>query len=326
VQIIRLVDDICLLTPDPAAAVAAWRRVEEFCTACGLKINHAKCGAICLGGRLPDGLPAGRPRWGMVELDEEGRWQVHQPTFDAHREQTRERVASAWSVLTKVQLYNANIKFLTAALALPAPLDDVHRAAALQAVRQFHQDFFGAGRSLVAGLDEMIRERFLSGAAAVEIPDAWVYWPITAGGLGLQNPVVIAAQYAEAYRRRERVEAPKERTPGWNLLANEWSNYYQQFLEVLEPGEPQETKVMKTLVDDFIQRGSDISAGKQQGLSAYWRWVLYTYGPQILERFGTFRFLLTELVPLQLISQQRVQDTSLSETERAGEDKGELAF
>jgi hypothetical protein len=68
---------------------------------------------------------------------------------------------------------------------------------------------------------------------------------------------------------------------------------------------------MKTLVDDFIARGSDLSAGRQQGLTSYWRWILCTYGPQILRSFGTFRFLITELVPLQLISRQLVQDSSL---------------
>lgn len=30
-------------------------------------------------------------------------------------------------------------------------------------------------------------------------------------------------------------------------------------------------------------------------------WVLYLYGPQIREHLGTFRFLITELVPLQII-------------------------
>ena len=68
---------------------------------------------------------------------------------------------------------------------------------------------------------------------------------------------------------------------------------------------------MKTLLNDFIARGSEISASQQSSLAPYWRWILCTYGPQILERFGTFRFLITELVPLQLISRQLVQDSSL---------------
>ena len=42
-------------------------------------------------------------------------------------------------------------------------------------------------------------------------------------------------------------------------------------------------------------------AKKRTNLSVYWQWVIYTYGPQLLGTLGTFRFLLTELVPLQLI-------------------------
>ena len=58
---------------------------------------------------------------------------------------------------------------------------------------------------------------------------------------------------------------------------------------------------METLVTDFIKRGAEVSAGKQQNLAPYWRWILYLYGPQIREQLGTFRFLITELVPLQII-------------------------
>jgi hypothetical protein len=65
---------------------------------------------------------------------------------------------------------------------------------------------------------------------------------------------------------------------------------------------------METLVKDFIERGADLSAGAQKDLSPYWRWVLYIYGPQILEQLGTFRFLITELVPLQLVGRKQVRD------------------
>ena len=46
-------------------------------------------------------------------------------------------------------------------------------------------------------------------------------------------------------------------------------------------------------------RGQEISGGKQAGLSDYWRWVLSVYGPEVLDKFGTFRFLLTDLVPCE---------------------------
>ncbi|HEY8503052.1 MAG TPA: hypothetical protein VIL46_00620 [Gemmataceae bacterium] len=141
--------------------------------------------------------------------------------------------------------------------------------------------------------------------------DGWLYWPITAGGLGLTNPLIVAGQYREAYRRRKPVPVPAKRRADWDLRSNEWAAYYIQFLQELTPAEPKDTKVMKTLVDDFIARGADLSAGKRKGLKPYWRWVLHTYGPQVLEKFGTFRFLITELVLLQLIREHRLRDTSL---------------
>jgi hypothetical protein len=62
---------------------------------------------------------------------------------------------------------------------------------------------------------------------------------------------------------------------------------------------------MERLVKDFIERGSEVSGHTQTQLSAYWRWVVYAYGPSLLEALGTFRFLMTELVPLQLILENR---------------------
>jgi hypothetical protein len=309
VRIVRLVDDICLLTPKAEEASAGWSAVAEFCTACGLQINQAKSGAVCFGGALPAALPSGRPRWGMLELDEKGDWRVQAETFQAHLTQTRERVEAAASLFAKVQQYNANVRFLLNALALGVDLGEAHRRSAWQAIQTFHGSFFGPSKGIVAGLGEQIRARFQADVA--DFPDGWVYWPLTAGGLGLQNPLVKAGQYAEAHRERTRREPPRERPPGWDSQENEWSQYYAWLLEPLKEKEPEETKVMKTLVDDFIQRGQTISAGKQKGLSSYWRWILYTYGPQILQQFGTFRFLIPELVPMQLIGEQRLQDSSL---------------
>lgn len=67
---------------------------------------------------------------------------------------------------------------------------------------------------------------------------------------------------------------------------------------------------MEALITDFMHRGSEMPNRQQTGLSPYWRWVLCLYGPQILESLGTFRFLLTELVPLQLLVQQYHADTT----------------
>lgn len=253
VRIVRLVDDICLLTPEVEQTLAGWRAVEEFCAACGLQINRAKCGAVCLGGKPLAELPHGRPRWGMLELDDNGDWHVHLPTFQAHLTQTRQRVEAAASLFAKVQQYNANVRFLLNALALSADLGDAHRRSVWEAIQTFHGSFFGPGKGVVAGLSEQVRRQFQVEAA--DVPDGWIYWPLTAGGLGLHNPLVTAGQYDESYRLRERPKPPSDRPPDWDSRENDWSAYYQKLLEPLEEAKPEDTKVMKTLVDDFIQRG-----------------------------------------------------------------------
>jgi hypothetical protein len=73
--------------------------------------------------------------------------------------------------------------------------------------------------------------------------------------------------------------------------------------------------MMETLVKDFISRGAELSAGQQKTLSPYWRWVLYIYGPQILESFGTFRFLFSELVPLQILTSRQSADGGADDAE-----------
>ena len=214
-----------------------------------------------------------------------------------------------------MQLYNANLKYLLNAVVLGGRLGDAHRESAGRAVLHYHHDFFGPGRGIVAGLRAAIRERFLPDVGDDSaIPEGWLYWPITAGGLGLRNPLVVAGQYAGAYRKlTARCPPPRRAPPAGTSATTSGARFYGQFLDRIEPLEPDETKVMKTLVDDFIARGSEISAGRQSGLAPYWRWILCTYGPQILRRFGTFRFLITELVPLQLIGRQLVQDSSLDD-------------
>jgi hypothetical protein len=312
VRMVRMVDDICILAPTADTIAAAWHRLQEFCAACGLAVNEEKCGAVCIGpGTLPPDLPRRLPRWGMLELTEAGDWRVNAETFDAHLAQARERVAAAPSVFSKVHQYNANARVLSLTLALAGNLGPAHRAGVASAIHRFHLEFFGPGRGVVAGLTGEVRRRFLQGGEATVIPESWVYWPMSAGGLGLHNPLIPLAQYAEGSRDLKRSERAEGPDAAGDEGGDEWAALFQAACAVITPATPAETQVMKTLTVDFIQRGRDISGGKQTDLSAYWRWVLTLYGPEILARFGTFRFLITELVPLQLISGRWVQETSL---------------
>lgn len=321
VRIIRLVDDICILTPYPEDAVIAWRRLQEFCTNCGLTVNLEKSGAVCLGGVLPDGLPDKAARWGLLALRSDGEWEVEESAFVRYLELGRTRWQDTPTVLGKVSVYNEAVRYLLRSLGPDTNLGERHRSAIASAVRRFHREFFGTRVGVAEALRAQIAELFSVEGSL--IPEGWLYWPLTAGGLGLLNPVLMAEQYAVAFRKLEPDSAPTYRDPDWELVRNDWSLFYRQYLRPVEPQGPDSTPQSMALERDFIARGKQISAGAQETLTPYWRWILNLHGPEILNRFGTFGFLITELVPLALIRQQRGSDEALSET-RAEEDGAEL--
>jgi hypothetical protein len=313
VLVVRLVDDICLLAASADEALKAWQAVERFCAACGLSVNQEKCGAVCIGDALPSGLPAAPPSWLLLALDAQGRWGVNEEAFATYLEQVRQELRETSSIISRIERYNAAVRYLKQAFALKVPLGASHRASVRDALMRLHYTFFDAPMSgahvpgavsIVDAVRAAIRERYLGAGAATQVPEAWVYWPITAGGLGLTQAVMLAASYAESYARRMPSTPPAERAADWQRKNNDWAAFYRTLLDQVAPEDPTPNKVMETLVSDFISRGAELTQGKQTSLSPYWRWVLYIYGPQLLREFGTFRFLFSELVPLQLVTQR----------------------
>jgi hypothetical protein len=304
VQIIRLVDDIFLLTPSAEEAIKGWQAVQMFCATFGLALNLEKCGSVCIGGERPTSLPAAQPNWLLLTLGNNGRWNVNIQAFEAYLVQAREEVAQASSLIARIEAYNDHLKYLVRTLAMRVALGEEHRRSIGGVMLRFHQAFFAEQQSIVENLRQLIQQRFLETSSETHIPEAWLYWPITAGGGGLMQAAVLAASYAEDLSTRAHVRPPGERSADWQWRSNEWADFYKTLLTEILPKEPEPNKVMETLVDDFIERGGELTDGKQAGLSSYWRWILYIYGPQILEYLGTFRFLITELVPLQLIIQK----------------------
>ena len=320
VQVIRFIDDITLLAASSEEAVKAWEAVRSFCAACGLTLNLEKCGTVCVGGGvLPPELPQRAPRWLLLTLDAQGRWEADAAGLEVELERARRQIAHAPSILEKVRRYNATLNHLEQSLAIAAPLGEAHRESVRAVSARCQTTLFGSGTDTatdaVSALREMIRERFVGSGVTAELPEAWLYWPITAGGLGLRQAQLRAASYAEGFAQRTPVAVPDERPDDWQRRNNPWARFYNSLRAVVNPVAPTPNAMMETLVKDFISRGSELSAGQQKTLSPYWRWVLYLYGPQILESFGTFRFLFSELVPLQILTSRQSADGGADDAE-----------
>jgi Reverse transcriptase (RNA-dependent DNA polymerase) len=304
VQIFRLVDDICLLTTSADEMFRAWQAARTFCEAFGLVLNEEKCGSICIGGKRLLTLPDAQPSWLLLTLDGQGQWNVNWSAFETYLEGARRQVAHTTSLVALIEIYNTHLKYLVKALAMRVDLGSAHRGGISTAMERFSQTFFGDGQGVVERVRQVIRERFLDGTSATHIPEAWLYWPMTAGGCGLLQATILAGSYTADLAQRVSIAPPKERTHDWQYRRNPWSSFYQSLTQEIKASEPTTNQVMEALVNDFIHRGSEMSNSHQIGLSPYWRWILSIYGPQILDMLGTFRFLVTELVPLQLIMQK----------------------
>jgi hypothetical protein len=304
VEIVRVVDDICVLASSADDILAAWQAAQEFCSTTGLDINLDKSGAVCIGGELPAGLPEGLPRWKLLQLRPDGEWQIDRTGFERRLLEAREQVMQEQSVLARVEAYNRATREMLDNMALDVCLGSQHRENIRALIAEYHYSFNG-DCGIMDILRDAIHSGFWDGDTSTAIPEAWFYFPVTAGGLGLIQPMVEVASYAQSAEALKPAEIPGERRKDWQRKDNAWASYYRYWIRGLQPAQPASTVVMETLVKDFIERGTQMSGTKQTKLRPYWRWILYIYGPQIIESFGSFRFLITELVPLQLILQGR---------------------
>jgi hypothetical protein len=136
--------------------------------------------------------------------------------------------------------------------------------------------------------------------------------------LGLVQPLLILTGHRRSTPASEPVP-PHHPLNETERSAPAWTHYYAALLTKRELGGPWPTPAFDDLMRDFVARGSEVmgrpqqtkqplfgrggiaATTKQVNLRPYWQWVVSTYGPALLESLGTFRFLLTELVPLGLI-------------------------
>ena len=320
-RLFRVVDDLFFLTQEDTRATQAWQTIRSFCQSCGLEINEAKSGAVCVGGEKANNMPDGLPRWGILQLHEDGRWKVDEVLFDKILANTRQEVQSSPTVLGKVARYNENLAYVHKNLALTLPLGEAHFDTVAKNLSRMHNRLFAEDHGMLEELNQRFGEIFLdSEVQSAGPPEALLYWPITAGGLGLTHPLIIVAGFRKSQELNKIPAPPETDITDWTdrKIYNRWITYYRQLQMNLTMFGPSTATGMERLVQDFIARGGEVGGREQKTLSPYWRWIVYTYGPSVLDSLGTFRFLLTELVPLQLIFEGRIDIPSLSSTSDEG--------
>ncbi|GAB1314265.1 Reverse transcriptase domain-containing protein [Madurella fahalii] len=218
-RLYRLHDDMWLWGSSETCA-SAWKVVTEFTNIMGLEINQHKtgCAQITKEGNSsttaaakkktqPSSvLPKGDVTWGFLKLDPStGRFLMNRAEVDKHIKELRLQLSACRSVLDYIQAWNiyGNGYFATN-FGQPANcLGRAHIDSMLETFRHIQQALFPGQPGSVGGhLKRTIAARFGprpggAGAGAggsdsgnTDIPDGYLYWPASMGGLGLQDPFI----------------------------------------------------------------------------------------------------------------------------------------
>lgn len=294
VDVYVLVDDLVIVSDDPDAIHRAREALEAALGCAGLVLNPDKTGTF---GGSADGPPV---QWGLLALGEAG-WTLAPDPFETFLAATRTHVARQGALLDQVSAWRAQLQYLWTWLAPAAALGPRHFEtvrAALDAMRTLSLPSVDGlpHEGIAALLRHELQRRFLAGEGAV-VPEGWLHWPISAGGMGLPYPPADLVPLELAAAARTPVEQPSGRC---SFDDPEWGGWYADRLVPLEAEQPAASPALDGFVARFVQRGARL--GQASGdLSPYWRWVLTTFGPDILEAFGSFDFVATDLIPVALI-------------------------
>ncbi|AEO62755.1 fcf70192-9d2e-461d-ac3e-b1c1c620ab04 [Thermothielavioides terrestris] len=178
----------------------AWKVITEFTDTMGLELNPDKTGSVRIARDRESamatdprvGLPKGDVKWGFLRLDPAtGRFLINEEEVDKHIEELRLQLSACRSVLDYIQAWNIyGNRFFANNFGRPANCYGLaHIDSMLATFRRIQDKLFpdhagGVGEHL----KQMIASRF--GVAPTDIPDGYLYWPTSLGGLGLQNPFI----------------------------------------------------------------------------------------------------------------------------------------
>lgn len=291
VRLVRMLDDVAIVSADAARADAAWSALTEDLAALGLSTRPDKTGTTLVGGP-PESAKA---HAGLVALGADGAWTIDEERFTAERAALLADVAAATSVLGGVHAYSAGAR---AMLRRMWPFSYLGRGHVTELARRLGSVTEEALASLRARV-----ERLAPGAS---VPRATFFWPRTAGGLGM---FCVASQLVALW------SAPAK--PTFPLPPHDededmgaWTHAVNSLTQRPQPRRPSMSSALEARIVDFVRRGDELRGETTREkdiddlvhrLHFYWQWVVALHGPELLERFGTFRFVEAARIPLGLL-------------------------
>ncbi|CAG9991148.1 unnamed protein product [Clonostachys byssicola] len=264
----RLHDDIWLWG-DSEACIQSWNALTEFSDVMGIEINEEKTGSCTILAKgskrtttSSDALPRGDVSWGFLKLDPEaGRFLINQAEIDKHISELSLQLSACNSVFDFIEAWN-----LYGGRFFQAHCGQVAWCTGRQHVNEILKTFQRIQSALFPStsgnvglyLKKMIGDRL---GHVPRIPNGFLYYPSTMGGLGLLNPLinlyiirndnakdpeifmdeffeVERTAYQQAKKRYEAREFEKKGRPIAEELGGDWEDFrgkpFMSFEEYLQ--------------------------------------------------------------------------------------------
>ena len=337
----RMHDDICMWGTAKEME-SAWTALTSLSNTMGIALNEEKTGAARLTRNqglaakpLPDALPSGVLRWGLLTLAKDGHFRIDQGKVDEHISELKRQLRSRDTVMAWIKAYNIYMEFFALHFCEPAnALGRAHVDDCLSTLRRVNLELCPSTEGNVAlYVKGMISERF----AANQIPDGFLFFPMGVGGLELRNPMIRLQGMLETvpenpysileealdeeqveYRRLQdafkRMGASDEQAladkptqfmseQDFGLFRREYNGPFFRAWKELQLPATMEDLELTTDVETLISK-----LGKQQAkellehtTQPYWRNVLEIYGPEMADRYGGLLLIERGLLPIGMV-------------------------
>jgi hypothetical protein len=342
----RLHDDIWFWGSEQTC-VTGWNAMTEFAQVMGLDFNEDKTGSVKVTrkkghlGQIPASLPKGDVRWGFLKLDSEtGRFLIDQESVDTHIEELRRQLGACRSVFDWIQAWNVyGARFFTNNFGKPAQCySRDHVDMMLDTFARIQEKLFAStGGSVTSTLKQMITERF----GVTDIPEGYLYFPSSMGGLDLKNPFVslylvrnkicknpdkkmdeFLAEEKQAYEKAKAL-FDKGEVPGASFLPYQTTlefkdqpflsfEEYTKFRDQISTGFADVwTELKREPAEENINLTADVSGvvGRSNlqwhKADYYQRWIIQLYGPDMIPRFGGLNIVEKGLLPTGMVGMFR---------------------
>lgn len=265
-RLYRISDELWFWSHAPENVTLAWETLHTYGAMVGLKVNAARSGSASVLGQQKSGLqiipgPAPLPQktihWGYLQLTASGVFSIDQKAVDKFLQEMK-GLLDRWVVIKFAEIFAILPIFLMKSYLF------VHRSeCVLEWINIFNKYFTfflrNFGKSAVASgkqhLDQIVgalnviysgllgphpdpvtllRARFPSQLGAGELVDAWIYWPLERGGLGLVNPFIAVMALRQSFAEAEKgspldldfSKLPQQDRQTWEDLKKEWERNY----------------------------------------------------------------------------------------------------